>query len=100
MSPSPPPPSPAPRAPVPVPQAPELRAQQAHQGGPQAAAGDQVFHHEGREQVDVEGGPVQPAKKGVKPEAHMTHCAWSSTWQMWKKPSFFLSSFYVIQTFT
>lgn len=42
------------------PQAPELRAQQAHQRGPQPAAGHQVFHHEGREQVDVQRRAVQP----------------------------------------
>lgn len=48
--------------PVPISQALELRAQQAHQRGPQSAAGDQVFHHEGGEQVNVEWGSVQPTK--------------------------------------
>ena len=48
--------------PVSVPQALELCAQQTHQGGPQAAAGDQVLHHEGRKQVDVERGAVQPMR--------------------------------------
>lgn len=40
--------------PVSIPQASELCAEQAHECRSQAAAGDQVFYHEGREQVNVE----------------------------------------------
>lgn len=58
-------------SPVPITEALELGAQQAQQRGAQAAARHQVLHHKGREQVDVEGGPVQPARQQPPPHSVM-----------------------------
>ena len=49
-----------PPVPVTIPQAFELHGEHAHEGGPQSTARDQVFSHQGREQVNVERGAIEP----------------------------------------